>query len=210
MKTYIYGKIDPNEVPYRESNEFHTLFMFLGAYLIYSETSTKYNDFTDYVNRNHLLYEDTHGKCYWRFINKAQAFIRDKINNSVFIDKKNHVSKRQIRKLGFSAFGSVRMYPLNGKTIQEELFNFVFGKQCPEQVRNMFLDYLSKKWREEEYPHAYLTINSGVAATENTFRTFISFQYAVLVRSPIGRRIIPQLSANNTYMQIRSELDQRW
>ena len=161
MKTYIYGKFSADTVPHAESNEFHTLSMFLGAYLSYCNTSdAEYSDFKDYAEKNNLLYRDNHGTCYWTYVNKAQAFIRDRINRNIPTNRKKYISKRQIRKMGFSGLGSVRMYPLNGESIQREMFEFVFGEENLIQVRDLFLDYLSEKWLQENALHTYLTKNS--------------------------------------------------
>lgn len=208
MKTYIYGKFTSDTVPYMESNEFHTLSMFLGAYLSYCQTANSdYNTFKDFAEKNKLLYKDNQGIYYWTYINKAHAFIRDRINGNVSNQSKTYISKRQIRKLGFSGLGSVRMYPLNGDSIQKEMFDFVFGKENLIQVRDLFLDYISEKWAQEKYLHSYLTQNSGDSAKINTFRIFISFQYELLYQSAKGRRIIVKLSENTTYDVIQNELD---
>lgn len=210
MRTYIYGKFSADTVPHIESNEFHTLSMFLGAYLIYCKTSnSEYDSFEDYAIKNNLLYKDNHGTCYWTYVNKAQAFIRDRINGNISTRSKKYVSKRQIRKLGFSGFGSVRMYPIKGDTIQKEMFNFVFGEKHLTQVRDLFLDYIFEKWAKENNLRTYLTQNAGESAKFNTFRFFISFQYELLDRSTKGRRIISELFRNTTYDDIQNELDGR-
>ena len=210
MKKYIYEKFNADTVPHMESNEFHTLSMFLGAYLVYSETSSsEYNTFKDYAEKNNLLYKDNQGVCYWGYVNKAQAFIRDKLNEKNSPNNKKHISKRQIRKLGFSGMGAVRMYPLQGVSIQRELFNYVFHEEHLAQVRTLFLDYISEKWTKENYLSTYLTNNSGKSATFNTFRCFVSFQYELLDRSDKGRRIISNLLRNTTYDVIQNEIDGR-
>lgn len=210
MRTYIYGNFSADTVPHIESNEFHTLSMFLGAYLIYCKTSnSEYDSFEDYAMKNNLLYKDNHGTCYWTYVNRAQAFIRDRINGNISTQGKKYISKRQIRKLGFSGFGSVRMYPLKGDYIQKEMFDFVFGEKHLTQVRDLFLDYISEKWADEDRLHTCLTQNSGKAAKSNTFRIFISFQYELLDRSAKGKRMISKLLENTTYDDIQNELDGR-
>ena len=39
MARYIYGKFKASTVPQIEKNDFHSLSMFLGAYLLYEEDS---------------------------------------------------------------------------------------------------------------------------------------------------------------------------
>lgn len=209
MRTYIYGKFSPDTVPHNESNEFHTLSLFLGAYLSYCETPEIYADFKDYAKVNNLIYKENQTIHYWGYVNKAHAFVRDRVNKEASPYSKKYVSKRQIRKLGFSGFASRRMYPLNGDTIQKEMFIFVFGQEQLTQVREIFFDYVSQKWGIEHPLRTYLFKNGGGNAVDNAFRMFISFQYELLSLSSQGQRIIRELSGNPTYKTIQSELEKR-
>ena len=207
MKKYIYGKFNAATVPQTEINDFHSLSMFLGAYLLYSE-NPQYSDFKEYAKDNHLLYNDNQGKCFWSCVNKGQIFIRDKINQNSSKDR-DHISRRQIRKLGYSGTGSVRMYPLSGNVIQETMFRYVFEEKHLAQVRELYLDFLFEKWNDSEEPQSFLSIIGGKAADENTFKKFLFFQYKLLASSPNGERIIETLIRNATYKTIRQELDER-
>lgn len=207
MGKYIYGKFSADIVPHSFSNEFHSLSMFLGAYLMYSQEVGN-DDFGKYVKQNHLLYKELGDKTVWSYVNRAHAFIRDRINSAELNDKK-HVSRKQIRKLGYCGIGKPAMYPLCGLKIQKEMFELVFFEDNLAQVKVAFLNYLAEKWRETESTGSYLSCNGGNAATRNTFRKFIRFQYAVLSQSPKGESIIPKLLANETYGEIQKGLDER-
>lgn len=207
MGKYIYGKFSADIVPQSLSNEFHSLSMFLGAYLMYSKEVGS-DDFGQYVKQNHLLYKELGDKTIWSYVNKAHVFIRDRINSTEINDKK-HVSRKQIRKLGYSGIGKPAMYPLCGLKIQKEMFELVFFEEKLEQVKEVFLNYLAEKWGETESTGSYLSCNGGNAATRNTFRKFIRFQYDVLSQSPKGEIIISKLLANVTYGEIQKGLDER-
>lgn len=208
MKTYIYGPFSADTVPLEETNEFHTLSMFLGAYLMYSGSS-EYNSFKDYVEANHLTYRDTQGKCYWAYINKAHTYIRNTLNKGNHTDNHKYISKRQIRKLGYSGVGAVRMYPLQGSIIQNEMFRLVFSYPHLVDVKNTFIEYLLDKWRCTDATHSYLSSCGGDAAINNTFRKYISFQYDLLTANNNGKKIIHALSDNTTYITIQHELNER-
>lgn len=206
MARYIYGKFEAATVPQTEINDFHSLFMFLGAYLFYSE-NPQYSDFKAYVTKNQLRYKDNQGRCFWSYVNKGQIFIRDKINQNNS-KTKYFISRRQIRKLGYSGAGSVRMYPLSGNIIQKTLFHYVFEQDNLTQVKEAYLDFLFNKWNASEEPHSYLSNIGGNAATQNTFKKFLLFQHELLAY--YGKKhIIGTLSNNTTYNTIREELDIR-
>lgn len=207
MAKYIYGKFKAQTVPQTEVNDFHSLSMFLGAYLIYSTTHS-YSNFKEFAEKNSLLYKDNNGKCFWSYVNKGQSFIRDKINQEIE-NKKCYISRRQIRKLGYSGMGSVRMYPLNGCIIQDCLFNYVFTEKQLVEVKELYLNFLFEKWNDSNEPHSYLTNVGGTASVFNTFRRFLLFQYSLLSSIPKGKKYIDQLFMNNTYMTIQNELDIR-
>ena len=207
MKKYIYGKFNAATVPQTEINDFHSLSMFLGAYLLYSE-NPQYSNFKEYAKDNHLLYKDTQGKCLWSYVNKGQIFIRDRINQNTSKNK-DCISRRQIRKLGYSGAGCVRMYPLSGNIIQETMFRYVFEEKHLTQVREVYLDFLFEKWNATEDPHTYLSSIGGRVADENTFKRFLLFQYKLLASSTKGDRIIETLFRNTTYKKIQQELNER-
>ena len=208
MKTYIYGPFSADTVLLEEINDFHTLSMFLGAYLTYSESS-EYNGFRNYAEKNHLTYKDSQGKCYWTYINKAHTYIRNALNKSSNTDIHKYISRRQIRKLGYSGVGVVRMYPLQGNIIQAEMFRLIFSDEHLIQVKELFIEYLLDKWDNTDQTHTYLTRYGGDAAVRNTFRDYISFQYDLLTSKDNGNKIILTLSDNTTYTTIQHELDER-
>lgn len=203
MKTYIYGDYSPDTVPRWDSNEFHTLCIFFGAYLHYS-AETSYKNFEEYVVKNHLLNINEVGIGCWHYVNKAHIFIREKLN---YNSNSRYVSRRQIRKLGFSGFGSVHMYPLSGERIQNELFNYVFSENNLTDVKDVFIRYLLNKWNNLDDNKSHLTSYSGKAARENTFIKFMAFQYTLLTLKPIGDDILKKLRANATYDVIQTKLD---
>lgn len=205
MNTYIYGKYSPDTVPQLDSNEFHCLCIFLGAYLKYS-AETSYSSYEEYIEKNNLLNINERGIGCWHYVNKAHIFIREKLNYNT---NSRYISRRQIRKLGFSGIGAPRMYPLSGERIQDVLFNYVFGESKLKAVRDTFIGYMLNKWNSLDENKSHLTENSGTAARENTFRKFISFQYDLLATKPKGERILKQLKANNTYDIIQVDLDNR-
>lgn len=202
---YIYGKYSPDTVPHEECNEFHALSEFLGAYLVYSN-SPEYASYLDYVANRNLKEECLEGRFRWTYINKAHIFLRSKINEST--DKVTYISKRQIRKLGFSGIGARRMYPIKGSLVQNEMFRLVFYTKELEQVKNVFLDYFYDKIRTIDPAFSYLDRVSGNRAAKFVFRTFISFQFPLL-SGPRGNFALLRELEVDTYKEIQRVLNER-
>lgn len=202
---YIYGKYSPDTVPHEECNEFHALSEFLGAYLVYSN-SPEYASYADYVADRNLKKECLEGRFRWTYINKAHIFLRSKLNENT--DKGAYISKRQIRKLGYSGVGAPRMYPIKGSFVQNEMFRRVFYTKELEQVKNVFLDYFYDKIRMIDPDCSYLDVVSGEGAVKFVFRTFISFQFPLL-SCPRGNLVLLRELEVDTYKEIQQVLNER-
>lgn len=202
---YIYGKYSPDTVPHEEYNEFHALSVFLGAYLVYC-SSPESTSYSDYVADRNLKEECLEGRFRWPYITKAHIFLRSKLNENT--DEVTYISKRQIRKLGYSGIGAPRMYPVKGARIQEELFQFVFYTKELEQVKIAFLEYLYHKIRMFDPNCRYLDSISGKGAANFVFRTFISFQYHLL-SGPAGKCELLRALEVDTYKEIQKVFNER-
>lgn len=202
---YIYGKYSPDTVPHEEYNEFHALSEFLGAYLVYSN-SPEYASYSDYVADRNLKKECLEERFRWTYINKAHIFLRSKLNENT--DKVTYISKRQIRKLGYSGIGAQRMYPIKGSLVQSEMFRLVFYTKELEQVKNVFLDYFYDKIRTIDSAFSYLDRVSGKGAAKFVFRTFISFQFPLL-SGPRGNLALLRELEVDTYKEIQQFLNER-
>lgn len=223
MSKYIYGKYNTDTYPDELINEFHFLCMYLGAYLRYCKDPKNYESFNDYAQKNNLFYKEN-DKFYWCYINEAQAFLRDKINENIeketYIESENgkktkYISKRQIRKLGYSGFFSVPMFPKKGIIIEQKLFQYIFEEKNLSSVKDLFIDYISKKWKNDKGKYGYLKGPTSTIDTEDTDlnncirRTainFCGFQEDVLQKVPQIRR---EFQSNNTYEFIQHELEMR-
>lgn len=202
---YIYGKYDTDTFPDQLINEFHFLCMYLGAYLKYCKNNEGFNSFDDYANA-HSLTEKTDDRFYWSFINEAHAYLRNIINTQDTSNSK-YISKRQIRKLGYSGKLSVPMFPKSGYTIENELFNIVFNDVFLIPVKNHFMDYVSQKWKNDpEITGFYFDPNHPQKCIEKTATHFCGFQEHVLQKEPEIKRIF---QGHTTYTEIQSELERR-
>lgn len=204
---YIYGKYSPETVPHEEFNEFHALSVFLGAYLLYC-SSPKYASYSDYVADKNIKEDCLAGRFRWPYITKAHIYLRSKLNENTNTDNVSYISKRQIRKLGYSGIGTPRMYPVKGSLIQDEMFQLVFYKEELEQVKVAFLEYLYEKMRMIDPNCGYLEKISGKGAANYVFRTFISFQYHLL-SGPAGKFELLRALEVNTYKEIQQDFNER-
>ena len=205
MSKYIYGKYDTDTFPDELKNEFHYLCMYLGAYLTYLENTNEYNSFHDYAKANNLT-NKTDDKFRWCYINKSQAFIRDVFDVKT-TDKTIKISKRQIRKLGYSGFFSVPMFPKNGYLIEDEIFGMVFNDSNLSSVKTHFIDYISHKWKTDDEFVYYLNDEKHKEdCVRKTAIYFCGFQEYVLRKDPELKRIF---QGHTTYKIIQSELERR-
>lgn len=204
---YIYGKYSPDTVPHEEFNEFHALSVFLGAYLLYC-SSPKYASYSDYVADKNIKEECLAGRFRWPYITKAHIYLRSKLNENTNTGNVSYISKRQIRKLGYSGIGTPRMYPVKGSLIQDEMFQFIFYKEELEQVKVAFLEYLYEKMRMIDPNCGYLEKISGEGAANYVFRTFISFQYHLLSGLASKFELLRALEVN-TYKEIQQDFNER-
>ena len=204
---YIYGKYSPDTVPHEEFNEFHALSVFLGAYLLYC-SSPEYRSYAEYVADKNIMEECLAGTFRWPYITKAHIYLRGKLNEKTSRDNVSYISKRQIRKLGYSGIGTPRMYPIKGSLIQDEMFQFVFYNKELKQVKVVFLDYLYKKMQKIDPNCGYLDRISGNGAANYVFRTFISFQYHLL-SGPAGKFELLRALEVNTYTEIQQNFNER-
>lgn len=205
MSKYIYGKYDTDTFPDELKNEFHYLCMYLGAYLKYCKNPEDYKTFDDYA-KAYRLTEKTDDKFRWCYINEAQAFIRDKLN-MLPTGKAKYISKRQIRKLGYSGVLRIPMFPKSGFAIEDKLFYYVFTEKNLASVKKYFMDYISQKWKTDDEVVGYYYDSSD---EEKCFRKtaiyFCGFQEQVLQKEPEIRRTF---QGHNTYKIIQSELERR-
>ena len=204
---YIYGKYLPETVPHEEFNEFHALSVFIGAYLLYC-SSPKYASYSDYVADKKIKEECLAGRFRWPYITKAHIYLRSKLNENTKTDNVPYISKRQIRKLGYSGIGTPRMYPIKGSLIQDEMFRFVFYKEELKHVKVAFLEYLYEKMRMIDPNCGYLEKISGEGAANYVFRTFISFQYHLL-SGPAGKFELLRALEVNTYKEIQQNFNEK-
>lgn len=202
---YIYGKYSPDTVPHIEYNEFHALSVFLGAFLLYS-AAPDYTSYLDYLAKKDLKKECLEGRFRWPYITKAHLFLRSKLNEGT--NNATHISKRQIRKLGYSGIGACRMYPLKGSIIQNEMFRIVFYTREMELVKNAFLDYLYDKFRITDTHLGYLESVSGNGAANYLFRKFISFQFQLLSSQAGNYTLLRDLEVE-TYKEIQGIFNKR-
>ncbi len=172
MKKYVYGRFSSDDVPQVERNEFHTLSFFFGLYLDYKENKADNQSFDEYLTAQSIILTDLK----WKYINKAHRLIRDKLKEEA---EEYGVSRRQIRKLGYSGFGSVLMYPVSGMIIQRMFFMVCADAEDKIWV-DKFISTLYQKWMRNYPDHLYLQRNAGEDALSNVCRLFIAFQYRLL------------------------------
>lgn len=205
MSKYIYGKYDTDTFPDELKNEFHYLCMYLGAYLKYCKEHENYKTFDDYAKAYNLT-EKTDDKFRWCYINEAQAFIRDKLN-MLSTGKKKYVSKRQIRKLGYSGVLKIPMFPKAGFEIEDKLFYYVFTEKKLVSVKKFFMDYISQKWKtDDEMIGYYFDPLDEEKCVRKTAIYFCGFQEHVLQKEP---EIRTTFQGHNTYKTIQLELERR-
>lgn len=203
MKKYIYGKYDTDTFPVEQTNYFQDLCVFFGAYLIFKERKSEFDSFANFVKENELTSVDN--TCnYWAFINKAQMFIRNSINSNLNTNKKYLlISRRQIKKLGFSGKYCVPAFPMKGNEIQNELFKHMFSEQEFEEVKKYFIIHIFNKWKNT--PTKFECCVGDTANSKNNIATkFCGFQYYVL-REHFD--IMKEFFDNKTYMDIKLELE---
>ena len=207
MTKYILGKYDTDTYSGELKNEFHYLCMYLGAYLKYHKNPQGYNKFDDYAKANNLTNKsDTNFR--WCYINEAQAFIRDQLNETSG-QKGKSVSKREIRKLGFSGVLSIPKFPYSGCDIQDKLFDFVFADKNCKSVMGYFMDHISLKWQMDQELLKYYRDSVGEENKEyikNTASNFCGFQNRVLKEKPKFRF---KLQKHTTYETLQNELEKR-
>lgn len=214
MKRYIYGKPSSDTALQAEKNDFHSLSMYLGAFLFYLEDPTC-KDFDNYIREHNLLYDPDSKNSFWSYVNKGHSFILKKIKNSEsFVSEKSAnklppISHRQIKRLGYSGVLSVRRFPINGVSIQNMIFRYVFTEAEMKTLKNAYLNYVYAKWLNDPRPNTFLSSEGNESAVENTFSWFLDFQDELLSSSPKGIGIRQKLFENNTYQVIQHEMDKR-
>ncbi len=201
---YIYGSYSADNVPRCECNEFHSLSVFLGAYLAYSEDKFC-NNFEEFVEKHELLCVNYNTVYYWEYVNKAHIFVRDKILYGDLCS--SYVSRRQIRKLGYSGPMAPRMYPKNGKVIQQVMFDYVFTNEHLKLVKKLFLDYLYQNWLDKI--NDYCTADVGTKATENVFEKYLEFQFQLLSVDTRNDDYLDELRESPVYGDIQEDMEAR-
>ena len=204
MTKYILGKYDTDTYSGELKNEFHYLCMYLGAYLKYHKNPQGYNKFDDYAKANNLTNKsDTNFR--WCYINEAQAFIRDQLNETSG-QKGKSVSKREIRKLGFSGVLSIPKFPYSGCDIQDKLFDFVFADKNCKSVMGYFMDHISLKWQMDQELLKYYRDSVGEKCIINTAANFCAFQFDILNKD---QNMQERFITHKTYETIQNELETR-
>ena len=186
MGRYIYGKYDQDSFTQPLKNEFHYLSIYIGAYLYYCESAQNSSTFSEYIERNGMSTLDSN-RQYWHYVNKAQSFIRERANQNHSISRKG-VSKRQIRKLGFSGCFSRPKLSRRSIDILTEFNELVFSSLKNEDLTLILAPYfcaLYTKWENDiSYPISQCitkkhggsqkTPAAAVEATRSRFCGFIS------------------------------------
>ena len=204
MKKYVYEEYDIDSFSEVLMNEFHYLCMYLGAHLTFNENPNGFNTFREYAIAKELE-NGTNWFFRWCYINKAQARLRDKIN-STQQSQINPISKREIRKLGYSGHLSRPRFPMSGTIIENELFSLVFDNIDIGELASSFLDYIYNKWIADGNTLDFYMPGDNERAVKNTATNFCGFQKQILFRYP---DLFTPFFANNTYQYIQSELQKR-
>lgn len=214
-KKYIYGKrYEDNPFLVRE-NEFHFLCKYLGAYLKYEKEKNFYNDFEDYLRKNSIKEFILHNIC-WGYLNEAQKYIREKLNNKEKVQinptqsTKNHIfSRREIRKLGYYYPLSTPAMPKSACEIETELFETVFQNDRFSEVAICFLDYIFQSWKINENKSNYYSCENENALNVTT-TYFIGFQQRVINDNiPKYNTFFRKFKTNPGYEYIQKGLDNR-
>lgn len=216
-KKYIYGKrTEDNPFLVRE-NEFHFLCKYLGAYLKYEKEKDFYDGFEDYLKKYNINEAISNNTC-WSYINEAQKYIRDALNetrenmqiNPYQKSKKHTFSKREIRKLGHYGALSTPAMPKSACEIETEIFNKVFKDDRFEDVAICFNDYLFKSWKTNANKSNYFSCeNSNALNVTTTY--FIGFQQDVIYdNQPKFEDLFIEFKANFGYSCIQEGLDSRY
>lgn len=202
MRKYYYGKYDTDTYPAELKNDFHFLCYYFGLYLKYCDNSEGCMNFDEYI-RLRGIDKKSDEKFQWTPINKAQAYIRDQLNK----DANKHISKRQIRKLGFSGHLSIPMFPKTGLIIENKLFSIIF--EIPELscLKKRFIDYLYLKWENDNEKTGYYMDDSDPEwCVKKTAANFCGFQNDVLEKHYSLKK---QLHAHPAYIIIQKEIERR-
>lgn len=209
MSKYIYGKYDSDTFPDELTNEFHYMCMYLGAYLHYEnlilnkDSDKESKSFFDFATDNNLG-ENARFGFRWKFINEGQAFIRDYINNSQEFECEK-VSKRQIRKLGYSGYCSVPRFPRCGIFIANTFLNTVFNKTKYDETKRMFLEFIARKWEKDDGIDGYSGGDySSEEKIQRTAAYCCGFQDYVLNFDPSMKR---EFFSNELFSLIQRELE---
>ena len=204
MKKYYYAKMSTDTYPHELSNEFLYLLVYFGAYLVFN-SKKNYISFQNFIANENLTYNKLSNQAYpqsirWSYLNKASIFFRNLLKET------DNISRRELRKFGYSGPFSVPMYPRKGCTIQSIVFDYIFTKQEYEPVKFAFLTYIYDKWKATTSDQVFIDLYTGPTAHKNVFAKFISFQYDLLSSFKDGYAIKNTLCENNTYKYIKSAI----
>lgn len=226
MRKYFYDRFDPDTFGYVLKNEFHHIFIYLGAYLEYCEQSpirnksTPSTSFMEFIEKNQLKQIDD-DRSYWHYINKAHAFLRNRINekntNADDSSVKPTISKRQIRRLGYSGVFSIPRFPLSSRQIVSELFHYFFENPVLSDLLKSFINSLYEKWEQDNQILRCTTLTHGGSspdkerAVNTTREVFCGFQFDILLRgSGVSKAISEAINAFKThkfFSSIQNELE---
>lgn len=214
-KKYIYGRrTDDNPFLVRE-NEFHFLCKYLGAYLKYEKEIDFYDGFDNYLKIYNINEAISNNTC-WSYINEAQKYIRDTLNDTEVIEispyqnsKKHIFSKREIRKLGYYGALTTPALPKNACEIETIMFNTIFKNDRFKDVAICFNDYLFDSWKRNENKANYFSCENSNALKVTT-SYFIGFQQNIIDDNrPKFKDLFREFKANFGYIYIQEGLDNR-
>jgi len=121
MSKYIYENINEDTFLRTFKNEYHYFCFCHGVYLTYisKNKSTKKNySFFDYFETKKELYNHN-----WHFVNKSHNNLKSNLK----------VTKKELRKLGFTGIGATPMCPKKAIIIQKRIFNILKKKRGTSQ-----------------------------------------------------------------------------
>lgn len=192
MGKYLYEKINEDTYYHTIKNEFHIFSFCYGVYLAY-EQSSKESSFNEFFSTKKDLYLFN-----WHFVNKTHNYI---------ISINDNIKKKELRKLGYTGFGSTPKCPKNAPFIQDEMFKLLDDITFAD----VYYKFLIENWNEKILNKSLLKYNIPndlEKSINNTFHNFIGFQRRVLLLSDKkdGKKIYYQLKDNIQYAKIHERI----
>lgn len=189
MGKYIYGKINEDTYFHPLRNEFHIICFCYGVYLEYKNSEKKFKFSEYFSSKKHLFSKN------WHFVNVAHNHI---IRNS------KDIGKRELRKLGYTGFGSTPMCPVKADIIQNEIFKFLEIEEFAEE----YYKFLIESWNNSSSLLKYNVPNKQNESVDNVFHNFIGFQRRVLLQNKRqdAHKLYYNLKNNEQYKRIYNKI----